>query len=61
MLFTLLILKDAYLIQTFSYENAFKTLLADGLSTFFIKGNLVFSNGTKSLPKSPPYYPILCN
>ena len=34
-------------------------LLANGLSTFPIKGNVVFSNGSKSLPKSPPNYPIL--
>ena len=38
-----------------------KTLLASGLSTFFIKSNLVFSNGPKSLPKNPPDCPILCN
>ena len=31
-----------------------KTLLASGLSTFFIKGNPVFSNGHRSLPKNPP-------
>ena len=41
--------------------NGIKTLLANGLSTFFIKGNPVFSNGLKSLPKSPPYCPILWN
>ena len=37
-----------------------KTLLANGLSTFSIKGNPVFSNGPKSLPKNPPDCPILC-
>ena len=30
-----------------------KTLLAKGLITFFIKGNPVFSNGLRSLPKNP--------
>ena len=38
-----------------------ETLLANGLSTFPIKGNSVFSNGPKSLPKNPPDCPILCN
>ena len=41
--------------------NGIKTLLANGLSTFPIKGNPVFSNGPKSLPKNPPGCPILCN
>ena len=40
--------------------NGFKTLLANSLSTFLIKGNPDFSNGTKSLPKNPPNCPILC-
>ena len=31
------------------YPNGIKTLLANGLSTFSIKGNPVFSNGPKSL------------
>ena len=31
--------------------NGIITLLANGLSTFPIKGNPVFSNGPKSLPK----------
>ena len=31
--------------------NGSKTLLANGLSTFFIIGNQVFSNGPKDLPK----------
>ena len=43
------------------YPNGIKTLLANGLSTFPIKGNPVFSNGPKSLPKNPPDCPILCN
>ena len=37
------------------------TLLANGLITFFVKGNLVFSNGHKILPKIPPVFPILPN
>ena len=32
--------------------NGIKTLLANGLHTFPIKGNPVFSNGPKSLPKN---------
>ena len=36
--------------------NGIKTLLANGLSTFTIKGNTVFSNRPKSLPKNPPDY-----
>ena len=39
-------------------SNGIKTLLANGLSTFHIKGSPVFSNGPKSLPKNPPDYPI---
>ena len=41
--------------------NGIKTLLANGLSTFFIKGNPVFSNGPESLSKNPPDCLILCN
>ena len=41
--------------------NGIKTLLANGLSAFLIKGNPAFSNGPKSLPKNPPECPILCN
>ena len=37
--------------------NGIKTLLAFGLSTFPIKGNPVFSNGSKSVPKNPPDCP----
>ena len=36
-------------------------VLANGLSTFFIKGNSVFSNGPESLHKNPPDCPISCN
>ena len=35
-------------------SNDVKTLLANGLNTFLIKGNPNFSNGPKRLPKSPP-------
>ena len=41
--------------------NNFKSLLANGLSTIFIKGKPVFSYGPKSLPKIPPHCLILCN
>ena len=34
--------------------NGTKTLLANGLIILFIKGNPVFSNGPKSLPRNPP-------
>ena len=50
MLFTLLSLNDAYLIQRFSYNYQ-----------FVINGNPVFSNNPKSLPKKPPNCFILCN
>ena len=38
-----------------------KTLLANGLSTFLIKGSPVVNNGPKSLPKDPLGCTILCN
>ena len=38
-----------------------KRLLANGLSTFLIKANTVFSNDPKSRPKNPPDCPILCH
>ena len=41
--------------------NGIKSLLANGLSTFLIKGNPVFNNDSKSLPKNPPGSTILCN
>ena len=34
--------------------NGIKTLLVNGLSTFSIKGNLIFSNGPKCLYNPPP-------
>ena len=40
--------------------NVIKTLLVNGLITFHIKGNPVFSYGPKSLPKNPPDCPIWC-
>ena len=39
--------------------NGIKTLLTNGLSTFFIKGKSVFSNGPKSPPENPPDCTIL--
>ena len=33
--------------------NGIKTLLANGLNTFFINGNPVFSNGPKRLSRNP--------
>ena len=41
--------------------NGIKTLLVDGLSVFSDKGNPIFSNGPKSVPKNPPDCPILCS
>ena len=40
--------------------NRIKALLANGLSTFPIKGNAVFSNGPKGLLRNPPDCLILC-
>ena len=40
--------------------NGVKTLLANDLSTSFVKGNPIFSNGSISQPKNPSDYPILC-
>ena len=37
-----------------------KKLLASGLSTFFVKGKSVFSNGPRSLPRNLCDCPILC-
>lgn len=39
----------------------FKTILANGFSTFPIKASPVFNNNSKSLPKNPPVCTILCN
>ena len=41
--------------------NSIKMYLANLLGTFSIKGNLVFSNGLKSLPRNSPDCTILCN
>ena len=38
-----------------------KTFLANGLITFSIKGNPIFSNGPSNLPQSPPDCIILDN
>ena len=38
-----------------------KTLLVSGLSTYFIKGKLVFIKGLRSLPKNPPNCTMLDN
>ena len=38
-----------------------KTLFANGLITFFINGNPVFSNGPSNLPRNPPDCIILDN
>ena len=48
-------------IFLFVNPNGIKTLLTNLLSTFPIKGDLIFSNGPKRLPKNPPDCPILCN
>ena len=40
--------------------NGIKTVLANGLSIFFNKGNPIFSNGPKSLPKNSPNCANLC-
>ena len=42
-------------------SNGIKTLLANGSSTFPIKGNPDFSNGPKTQTKYPPHCLILCN
>ena len=34
--------------------NGIKTLLGNGLITFFINGNPVFNNGPRGLPRNPP-------
>ena len=41
--------------------NGIKTLLANGLNTFSIKGNPVFNIGPKGLPKNPFDCFIWCN
>ena len=42
-------------------RSGIKTLLANGLTIFTIKGNLAFSICPKSLPNKPPGCPILWN
>ena len=41
--------------------NGIKTLFANDLSTFYIRENLVFSNGPNSLHRNLLDCPILCN
>ena len=41
--------------------NGIKTLLANGLITFFINGTPLFNNGPRSLPRNPPDCTILDN
>ena len=41
--------------------NGIKTLLANGLITFFINGSLVFNNRPRSLPRNHPDCIILDN
>ena len=52
-----LLIADAVAVN----PNEIKMSLATSLSTFPIKGNPVFSNGAKSLPKNPTDCNILCN
>ena len=42
-------------------RNGIKTLSANSLSTFLIKGNPVFNDGSQSLLKNPPDFTVLCN
>ena len=42
-------------------QNGIKALLANKLITFSIKGNLLFSNLPRSLPRNPPDCIILDN
>ena len=39
---------------TAANPNGVKTHLANGLSTFFIKGTPIVSNGPRSIPRRPP-------
>ena len=43
------------------HPNGIKTLSTNGLITFFVNGNPVFSNGPRSLPQTPPDWIILDN
>ena len=52
---------DAVAVAAAVNPNGIKTLLANGLSTFLIKGNPVFSNDRKSLSKNARDCSILCN
>ena len=55
-----------YILATAAYAedvnpNVIKTLLPNGLTTFFINGNAVFSKGLRSLTGNPPECIILDN
>ena len=39
--------------------NGIKMFAANDISTFFIKGNPVFINGSRRLPRNPPYYTVV--
>ena len=39
-------------------SNSIKMLLANGLSTFFIKGNQVVSNWPRNLSRNPPDFNV---
>ena len=49
------------LLICFVNPNGTKILLTNGLGTFPINSNPVFSNSPKSLPKNPPDCPVLYN
>ena len=39
-------------------HNGIKTLLVNGIISFFINGNTAFGNGPRSLPRNHPVYTI---
>ena len=41
--------------------NGIKTLLASGLSTFFINGKPAFGNGPRTVPRDSPVFTVLDN
>ena len=51
----------AFVVAAAANTNGIKTLLADSLSKFLIKGYPVFTDGPKSLPYNSPDCTILCN
>ena len=52
---------DASVVAAAVNPNGIKTILDNGLSISSIKGKPVLSNGPRSIPKNPPYCPILFN